>query len=70
SAHVLAFGRGSEVVCVVSRLTARLRDGFGTDTLDLPAGSWTDVLTGQTHHGRTAVTDLFRTLPVSLLVRG
>ena len=73
STHAVSFRRGTSVVCVVTRLAAGLErgGGWGEDTLALPDGSWTDVLTGASHDGgdRT-LRQLLRDLPVALLLRG
>ncbi|MDP9396966.1 MAG: malto-oligosyltrehalose synthase [Actinomycetota bacterium] len=73
SPHVVAFRRGTSVVPVVTRLAAGLArgGGWGDETLALPGGSWTDVLTGTSHQGgERALRELLRDLPVALLLRG
>ena len=70
--HAAAFRRGGHAVTVVTRLPAGLRRGGGwQDTaLALPAGAWTDLLTGTVHRGPAVpMTDLTGRLPVALLVR-
>jgi (1->4)-alpha-D-glucan 1-alpha-D-glucosylmutase len=70
--HVVGFVRGEDVACLVTRAPARLREdgGWGSRTLSLPEGTWTDVLTGATHTGGTLVcADVFAALPVALLER-
>ena len=66
--HVVAFARG-DAVTVGTRLPVRLgRDGGWRDTtVPLPAGSWTDVLTGRPASG--SVGSLLDTYPVALLTR-
>ena len=66
--HAVAFSRG-DVVTVGTRLPVRLaRDGGWRDTtLPLPAGTWTDVLTGRPASGSVAA--LLDTYPVALLSR-
>jgi (1->4)-alpha-D-glucan 1-alpha-D-glucosylmutase len=68
SQHVLAFDRGGAIT-VATRLPAGLvaAGGWGDTRLDLPSGSWHDVLTGLPTDGRLA--DLLRDVPVALLVR-
>ena len=73
--HVLAFDRGGAIT-VVTRLPVGLteRGGWGTTALELPAGTWRDVITGAVSesspdHG-LLVSDVLRSLPVALLVRG
>ena len=66
--HVVAFQRGDDVVVAVSRWTVRLSDtGWGDTSLALPAGDWTDRLTGRRFSGRVALADLYAELPVALL---
>jgi (1->4)-alpha-D-glucan 1-alpha-D-glucosylmutase len=65
--HVLAFDRGG-VVTVATRLPVGLAArGWGDTELALPAGSWTDVLSGRVASAR--LQDLLGTYPVALLVR-
>jgi (1->4)-alpha-D-glucan 1-alpha-D-glucosylmutase len=67
--HVLAFRRGEDVIAVVTRLPVGLaRSGGWRDTrLDLPAGDWTDVITGATATAEVAT--VLDRLPVALLAR-
>jgi (1->4)-alpha-D-glucan 1-alpha-D-glucosylmutase len=68
--HFVGFARGDDVVVVVSRWTVRLSEtGWGRTSLTLPAGEWTDVLTGRGYTGEVAAADLFAELPVALLER-
>jgi (1->4)-alpha-D-glucan 1-alpha-D-glucosylmutase len=69
--HVIAFQRGGQAVTVATRLPARLRrrGGWQGTALALPAGTWTDLLTGTAHHGGPVpLTELTGRLPVALLV--
>jgi (1->4)-alpha-D-glucan 1-alpha-D-glucosylmutase len=43
--------------------------GWGDTSVVLPAGGWTDVLTGRRFTGGVAAADLFVELPVALLER-
>jgi (1->4)-alpha-D-glucan 1-alpha-D-glucosylmutase len=67
SDRAVAFCRAGALVTVASRLALN-----GTDraaTLQLPAGPWTDLLTGRTFTGGSALLDeLHDRLPVALLV--
>ncbi|MCU1700569.1 MAG: maltooligosyl trehalose synthase [Mycobacterium sp.] len=66
--HVVAFQRGDDVVVAVSRWTVRLADtGWGDTSLALPAGDWTDRLTGLRFSRRVELADLYADLPVALL---
>ena len=66
--HVVALDRGG-VVAVATRLPVglALAGGWGDTVLDLPDGTWHDVLTGTTVTGR--LDDLLAVHPVALLVR-
>ncbi|NTY59052.1 malto-oligosyltrehalose synthase [Mycolicibacterium sphagni] len=68
--HVVAFGRGSDVLVAVTRWTVRLHhDGWGDTILPLPEGVWIDRLTGARFSGQTPAGVLFGELPVALLER-
>ncbi len=68
--HVVAFRRGQDVLVAVTRWTVRLADtGWGDTVVPLPAGSWTDTLTGAVATGPTSAARLFADLPVVLLER-
>jgi (1->4)-alpha-D-glucan 1-alpha-D-glucosylmutase len=65
--RVFAFMRGTELIAIVPRLTVRA-EGWRDTTLDLPTGSWVDILSDQQHSGGThALSDLWRTFPIALL---
>ncbi|SEB49318.1 maltooligosyl trehalose synthase [Nocardioides exalbidus] len=66
--HVVAFDRGGAIT-VATRLPVGLATdgGWGETVLDLPDGTWHDVLTGLDTDGRLA--DLLAVHPVALLVR-
>jgi (1->4)-alpha-D-glucan 1-alpha-D-glucosylmutase len=71
--HVIAFDRGGAVT-VATRLPVGLAagGGWGTTTLDLPAGTWRDVITGAvvtTEDDGQLLDEVLGTLPVALLVR-
>jgi (1->4)-alpha-D-glucan 1-alpha-D-glucosylmutase len=70
--HALAFARHDAAVTVATRLPASLdrRGGWRDTSLPLPAGRWTDRLTGAEHAGRVDLGHLLGDLPVALLVRG
>lgn len=69
AAHAVAFARRG-VVAVATRLPVGLADHGGwTDTaLDLPAGTWTDILTGTSASGHGRLSDLLSRYPVALLL--
>ncbi|MCX2930174.1 malto-oligosyltrehalose synthase [Mycobacterium sp. CVI_P3] len=68
--HIVAFGRGADVLVAVTRWTVRLQhDGWGDTVVPLPDGVWTDRLTGARFCGPTPAGVLFGDLPVVLLER-
>jgi (1->4)-alpha-D-glucan 1-alpha-D-glucosylmutase len=71
-AYAVARGDASEdrVVAVVTRLAASL-DGWGEHTIALPAGEWSDLLTGRTldSDGEVTLAGILDRLPVALLTR-
>jgi len=72
SEHALGFVRTGRVACVVTRAPHRLLhgDGWGRATVDLPEGTWHDLLTGRRHEGgEIGCADLLERLPVALLVQ-
>jgi (1->4)-alpha-D-glucan 1-alpha-D-glucosylmutase len=72
SEHVVAYCRGGEVLPIVPRKVIGLeaRGGFRGTTLELPAGRWSDVLSGAVHpSGTVLLEDLLARFPVALLVR-
>jgi (1->4)-alpha-D-glucan 1-alpha-D-glucosylmutase len=68
--HIVAFGRGADVVVAVCRWTVRLAErGWGETVLPLPEGTWHDWITGQRWSGSVPASDLFANMPVALLER-
>ncbi|TVZ80048.1 malto-oligosyltrehalose synthase [Streptomyces sp. BK340] len=70
--HCVAFTRSGTVVTAVTRLSLRLAEsgGWRETRLELPPGSWADILTpGREFTGHARVADLFERLPVALLER-
>jgi (1->4)-alpha-D-glucan 1-alpha-D-glucosylmutase len=68
--HVVAFRRGDDVLVAATRWTVRLAEtGWGDTVVAVPAGSWTDALTGRVLSGSVPAADLFAELPVALLER-
>jgi (1->4)-alpha-D-glucan 1-alpha-D-glucosylmutase len=68
--HAVAFSRGS-LLALVPRLPASLGGEWGDTEVDLPAGSWTDLLTGEVVEGgrAVAVSELVQGFPVTVLAR-
>jgi (1->4)-alpha-D-glucan 1-alpha-D-glucosylmutase len=76
AAHLFAFQRGDAVIAALPRLVLRLArtGGWRTTALDLPAGSWRNVLDGEVHDAgprgrRVRAADLFARFRVALLER-
>ena len=68
--HLIAFGRGDDVVVAVSRWTVRLAEKGWRDTaLPLPDGQWVELLGGRRCSGAAPAAELFAELPVALLER-
>jgi len=70
--QLVGFVRGGSAVTLVTRWPTRLAaaGGWGDTGVVLPAGSWTDTLTGRAvRGGRQPVRDVLAGLPVALLVR-
>ncbi len=74
--HVVAFLRGEQVATVTARQVRRLGGlpsawQWRDTAVDLPEGTWTDVLTGHTHRGgRVALQRVLTRFPVAVLERG
>ncbi len=69
--HVVAFARGDGCVAVAPRLPLKLGGDWGDTTIELPGGSWTDELTGESSRGGAVrVGDLLARFPVALLSKG
>ncbi|MDX2087808.1 MAG: malto-oligosyltrehalose synthase [Kofleriaceae bacterium] len=67
--RVFAFSRGDQLISVVPRLSVGAAGWPGT-TLELPAGTWRDVLSERAFSsGTVTVADLWRHLPIALLAR-
>jgi len=68
--HVLAFARGKLVVAV-PRLVVGLGGDWGDTSVELPAGSWSDVLTGNTFEGGDSVglRTMLADFPVAVLTQ-
>lgn len=67
--HVIAFDRGGAIT-IATRLSLRLahRGGWGETAIELPPGTWRDVITDRPATS-TRLADLLATHPVALLVR-
>ena len=68
--HVVAFLRGDGAATVAVRLPIKLGADWGDTAIPLPAGSWTNHLTGEkVQGGTTRLADLLKRFPVALLSR-
>ncbi|WP_127782536.1 malto-oligosyltrehalose synthase [Rhodococcus sp. X156] len=71
--HLVGFSRGpqgdaADVLALATRLSVTLGD-WGSTTVALPTGEWTDRLTGQSYRDKLSLAEVFGRLPVALLVR-
>jgi (1->4)-alpha-D-glucan 1-alpha-D-glucosylmutase len=70
SDHVVGFARGGGAVTIAPRLPLKLGGAWGDTTIEMPAGNWTDDLTGsKVADGKVWVADLLGRFPVALLSR-
>jgi len=68
--HLVAFHREGRVAALAPRRPLKLAGAWGSTTVELPSGSWTNWLTGDVlAGGRTRVQKLLERFPVALLVR-
>jgi (1->4)-alpha-D-glucan 1-alpha-D-glucosylmutase len=66
--HLLGYLRGEDVLVLAVR-QPDADGGTPSTRVELPAGTWTDRLTGTAHEGSVATEDLLTKLPVAILVR-
>jgi (1->4)-alpha-D-glucan 1-alpha-D-glucosylmutase len=68
--HVLAFGRGVNVVVLLPLLVKQLNSDWGNTSIAIPEGKWHDVFSQSHINGGTLKLDnLLKTFPVALLVK-
>ena len=69
--HVIAYQRSGDVIAVVPRFPHLLTDNWSGTSLQLPAGRWTDRLSGHVHEGGATIriSTLLDGFPVALLVK-
>jgi (1->4)-alpha-D-glucan 1-alpha-D-glucosylmutase len=68
--NVVGFLRGTDVATIVPRWPQKVGDNWGATSVELPAGQWRNLLTGDAiQGGRLRVQALLRRFPVALLTR-
>ena len=68
--HVLAFARADHVVTVVPRFLMTLKKEWEDTHITLPAGPWTNQLTGERIEGaQVSLSTLLQTFPIAMLTR-
>jgi (1->4)-alpha-D-glucan 1-alpha-D-glucosylmutase len=68
--HAVAFLRGDSVMTVAPRLPLSLNGDWDGTTVEVPAGTWRNVFTGERIvNGAADLGTLLREFPVALLVR-
>jgi (1->4)-alpha-D-glucan 1-alpha-D-glucosylmutase len=66
--RAIGFVRGGQVATVAPLRALQVqRTGWGDDAVELPAGSWRDVLTGAARSGRMPLAELLADFPVAVL---
>ncbi len=69
AAHVVASVRGDKVITVAPRLLLSLAADWADTTLELPAGNWSNQLTGErVQSGKIEMAYILKTFPVALLI--
>jgi len=70
SEHFVGFLRARSVAACVPRWSLTLQDNWADSIVNLPPGSWNNLLTSQTlEGGRVEVAALFEHFPVALLTQ-
>jgi (1->4)-alpha-D-glucan 1-alpha-D-glucosylmutase len=67
--RVVAYLRGADVLTVAPRWSHG-SGSWGETALALPAGRWSNRLTGESFTGQVKIEELLRVFPVALLTRG
>jgi (1->4)-alpha-D-glucan 1-alpha-D-glucosylmutase len=67
--HTVAFSRGGKLISVVPRFYLKLNGDWQDTALELPAGRWSDEISGQAFTGMVPLAELFQKFPAALLVR-
>ena len=70
SDHLLAFIRGGKAVTLAPRLSVSLNGDWKNTVIELPAGNWKNVLSGEHVSGGTQMLSrLFSQFPVALMIK-
>ena len=70
SSHLVAYMRGDSVIAMVPRLVFKLDRNWCNTSIELPAGNWTNQLSGSAlKGGRLRVGDILKSFPVALLTK-
>jgi (1->4)-alpha-D-glucan 1-alpha-D-glucosylmutase len=69
--HVVGFVRSEQIAVVATRWSPRQASGWDSESVTVPDGSWSDVLSESRagFGGTVSCADLFADLPVALLIR-
>jgi (1->4)-alpha-D-glucan 1-alpha-D-glucosylmutase len=68
--HLVAYLRGENVAVIAPRWHLKLGGNLGATTVQIPEGTWNNLLTGETFAGgRLRAQNLFMRFPVALLTR-
>ncbi len=68
--HFVGYRRGEDILVIASRLNWQLRRNWEDTTVQIPAGTWKDVLSGNSVRGGLAkVADVTHEFPVALLMK-
>jgi len=68
--HAIAYLRGEDVLCLGTRFSYKLDGAWGSTSIQLPSGRWTNRFTGEVFAGgRNRIHALLGRFPVGLLAR-
>ena len=67
--HVVAFMRTGSLITIVPRFVLALKEDWANTRITLPEGHWQNEFTGETVSGDIGLHDLFKSFPVTVLLR-
>jgi (1->4)-alpha-D-glucan 1-alpha-D-glucosylmutase len=68
--HLVAYMRGENVAVIAPRWNLKLGGSFGPTTVQIPEGTWNNLLTDESFTGGSLrAQNLFKRFPVALLAR-